>query len=478
MTNNYPPRKPPRRNATQRGYASSGRGSRSSVGERLRDAREARGVDVYRVERDTKIRAKFLTALEEGDFADLPGDVYTRGFLRNYATYLGLNADELEGEWRAESGGAKLEQPQLIGGPKPMRISRGFVFQRSHIAIIGVVIIVAMVGIYFGYQVTRFLSYPTVGVTSPNAATIVVGAGTTSWKLTGTATPGSTVLVAWDSQDPKTTLADASGHWSFDAILHPGKNQFDITAKNLDTNHASKVQSLVIMVEVVTPPPPSPVVAFSSPADAAVMKSGNVTVAGTSDLVTTVTLTPVLLGPPPAAGTTIVPSTPAPEPEPEPTPASSIPGATSLPTPIPTAPPGPGLVSTKAAADGTFTFSVSLVPGTWRLELGGYNTSGKQAVLVYRTIVVPYKGVNVLIQVKGGPAMVYVYKNGLVENQRLREDGWSYTVVEAKSVCVSSPHQASKVYITVNGKAYGSISSLGGTKAYIGSNGIPIKDAC
>ena len=53
--------------------------------ERLYAARERKGVDLYRAERDTKIRARYLAALERGEYGELQGDVYTKGFLRNYA---------------------------------------------------------------------------------------------------------------------------------------------------------------------------------------------------------------------------------------------------------------------------------------------------------------------------------------------------------------------------------------------------------
>jgi hypothetical protein len=78
----------------------SAAGSNVPLPERLKGAREARGVDLFRVERDTRIRIKYLSAMEEGDFSALPGDVYVRGFLRNYASYLGLDPDEAEAEWR------------------------------------------------------------------------------------------------------------------------------------------------------------------------------------------------------------------------------------------------------------------------------------------------------------------------------------------------------------------------------------------
>src|SRR5512134_2413189 len=63
--------------------------------ERLHAARERKGVDLYRAERDTKIRARYLSALERGDYRELPGAVYTKGFLRNYALYLGLDPDDV-----------------------------------------------------------------------------------------------------------------------------------------------------------------------------------------------------------------------------------------------------------------------------------------------------------------------------------------------------------------------------------------------
>src|SRR5512132_4575115 len=72
--------------------------------ERLAAARERKGVDLSRAERDTKIRARYLSALERGDYRQLPGAVYTKGFLRNYALYLGLEPEEILNQWRRERG--------------------------------------------------------------------------------------------------------------------------------------------------------------------------------------------------------------------------------------------------------------------------------------------------------------------------------------------------------------------------------------
>src|SRR4051812_25171894 len=90
-----------------------------SLGETLQAAREQKGVDLHRAERDTKIRAKHLAALETGDYSELPGPVYTRGFLKNYATYLGLDADELVMEWRPEQEAAAPRLPPGNAVPPP-----------------------------------------------------------------------------------------------------------------------------------------------------------------------------------------------------------------------------------------------------------------------------------------------------------------------------------------------------------------------
>lgn len=67
----------------------------STIGERLSEARRGMGVSLADAERAIKVRAKYLEALENDEFAALPGDAYAKGFLRNYADWLGLDAREL-----------------------------------------------------------------------------------------------------------------------------------------------------------------------------------------------------------------------------------------------------------------------------------------------------------------------------------------------------------------------------------------------
>ena len=88
------------------------------IGEVLRSTRSRLDRDVYTVERDTKIRRKYLEALENEDWDVLPGPTYVKGFLRTYATYLGLDADALIDEYRrAVERSPAAEQPYLFSEP-------------------------------------------------------------------------------------------------------------------------------------------------------------------------------------------------------------------------------------------------------------------------------------------------------------------------------------------------------------------------
>jgi len=65
-----------------------------NLGQYLRDTREARGIDLRDAAQQTRISVQYLKALEDEDFSRLPGEVFVKGFLRNYSRF--LNLDEAE----------------------------------------------------------------------------------------------------------------------------------------------------------------------------------------------------------------------------------------------------------------------------------------------------------------------------------------------------------------------------------------------
>ncbi len=67
----------------------------SEIGRMLRTARQERRLSIQQASQEIHIRLRYLEALESGDFANLPGLAYVRGYLQKYASYLALDKDEL-----------------------------------------------------------------------------------------------------------------------------------------------------------------------------------------------------------------------------------------------------------------------------------------------------------------------------------------------------------------------------------------------
>src|SRR6476659_8698478 len=83
----------------------------ASFGEELRREREIRDISLKEIADATKISKRFLEAIERNDHKTLPAPVFTRGFIREYARYLGLNAEEMVNRYNfAAAGDDRIEQ--------------------------------------------------------------------------------------------------------------------------------------------------------------------------------------------------------------------------------------------------------------------------------------------------------------------------------------------------------------------------------
>lgn len=91
------------------------------VGAKLREARRRRKLSLGEVEEATKIRSRFLQAIETEDWDQLPGDTYARAFIRTYGSLLGLDGERLAEEQRRQRGAAKPGEglPRVDPRPRP-----------------------------------------------------------------------------------------------------------------------------------------------------------------------------------------------------------------------------------------------------------------------------------------------------------------------------------------------------------------------
>jgi transcriptional regulator with XRE-family HTH domain len=96
----------------------------ASFGEELRREREIRGISLKEISDATKISKRFLEAIEKNDHRTLPAPVFTRGFVREYARYLGLSAEEIVNRYNfAAAGDDRIEKSthleRLVQPPPP-----------------------------------------------------------------------------------------------------------------------------------------------------------------------------------------------------------------------------------------------------------------------------------------------------------------------------------------------------------------------
>ncbi len=95
-----------------------------SVGTKLREARTRRKLSLAEVEAATKIRGRYLQALENDEWDQLPGDTYARAFIRTYGRFLGLDGERLAEEQRRSRGAARPGERLPRVDPRPRPVSR------------------------------------------------------------------------------------------------------------------------------------------------------------------------------------------------------------------------------------------------------------------------------------------------------------------------------------------------------------------
>jgi cytoskeleton protein RodZ len=126
----------------------------ADIGETLRESRMRRRIDMAEVESATKIRAKYLRALENEEWDLLPGPTFVKSFLRTYAEYLELDARMLVEEYKQRyerTAGGELAPFGGLGGPRrqhqrrPRRRSRSAL---GPVAVVGLGAIVLLVAFY------------------------------------------------------------------------------------------------------------------------------------------------------------------------------------------------------------------------------------------------------------------------------------------------------------------------------------------
>jgi cytoskeletal protein RodZ len=251
----------------------------ATFGENLRREREMRGVTLQEISASTKISVRFLQALENEDFGQVPGGIFTRSFIRAYAKYLGLDEEHVLAEYHlVVPAKSNLDISRIVANnPQPRPGSaRGPVLAILIAALL-------LTGGYLLYRYTRASEEarvstprpapaapaqppaPITGPTAPgsgieSAATPagqttvpgqVAGPGTATWSTPGAVSmgpqapppaipaPESGLVLQVAATERAWIAVDADGKMALQRVLAPGeietlraKDSFDVTTGN------------------------------------------------------------------------------------------------------------------------------------------------------------------------------------------------------------------------------------------------------
>ncbi len=407
-----------------------------SLPDRLAAARERKGVDLFRAERDTKIRSRYLAALERGDYRELPGAVYTKGFLRNYAVYLGLDPEDVLRQWRRERGDQTPTEAVVIPQRMTVATQRTLTFSPSIVVAALMTFGVILFGIYLAVQLLRFAKPPVLTVSNPATAVAEVDESATNFVLAGTSSPGATVTISIPGQSqPRRVVALSDGSWSVSVDLRRGSNQFEIDAVDPETGKPTETpQTVIIKVPYLVIQ--APTLTVNQPQDGATYENGAIPVEGVTSNAQSVAVTANYVGPP--DGTTVAAS-------PEPS-------------------PGAHSVAVVVAGDGSFTTPLELTTGRWSITVTATSPDGKTAALT-RSVTVAYRGVNLVVTISGGDAWLKVWVDGVVDpsissSGKVFSNGKIVTFTGTKSVEVQSGSSGYTLFI-LNGVSIGALGKPG-----------------
>lgn len=280
-----------------------------TAGERLRAAREEKGLTLEDIAAQTRIPQRHLESIETSDWAKLPAPTYTIGFARNYATAVGLDTTEVADQLRGELGGARPTTTAEVFEPADPRrtMPKSLVFG----AIAAVIVII----ILMSWLNRRSLEQPDEGTNNEAAAT--APAATPAPAPQATPAAGQQVTLT-ATNAVWIQVSEKGGPTIFTGTLQPGQTYAvpaTATAPMLKTGMPEALR--VTVGNTVAPalgPPASTVNVSLLPAD--LLKTGQPAAA------------PAAAAPPPTA--------PAPKPH-RPRPAAPAPApAPTTPAPTPT----------------------------------------------------------------------------------------------------------------------------------------------
>jgi len=191
----------------------------TGIGQTLKRRRLSRGLSLADVELATRIRGKYLVAIEADDYLTLPNDVYSRGFVHSYAVFLGLDGAALASAYAGERG-----QQESQRRPTRSVLAGRFILTPRLLTAVGGGLAAVAVAVYLVSQFSVLTAAPQLTIPNPSHDQVLYGSLLT---ISGSVNDGADVYV-----NSSPILVNGNGDFTDSIALEDGVNSIQISAKN------------------------------------------------------------------------------------------------------------------------------------------------------------------------------------------------------------------------------------------------------
>lgn len=215
-----------------------------TLGERLKKIREDRGEDLNSVASHLRIQPKYLTAIESGNYLELPGEVYVRNFLIQYATYLNVSCDTVIHLYEHEGNVFRPQQQRTAqnaleqGKNLPKAFLTPGVLRKAF-----VVMIILGIVVYLGYETQRIIKPPEIVIYYPTDNLRIIERSVT---IRGETEPEALIYI-----NNEEVIPDELGAFEEIVELQEGLNTLVITAKKPRSAEKEVIRTILVEKETI-----------------------------------------------------------------------------------------------------------------------------------------------------------------------------------------------------------------------------------
>lgn len=204
------------------------------MGEKLRTLRKRKRLTLEQAEEETKVRVKYLDALERGAYGELPSNVYTLGFLTKYAEFLGASKEEMIVLYRLERGASNV--PGNIAPEGRIKEKKAYLTPKIIVLFLVGLGVIGFLG-YIFYAVKNFTSPPNLVIQSPSTETVIKQDRV---EVVGKTDEGASLKI-----NDQVVFLDGNGNFRETVKLQTGLNNIELRATNRVKKETVKVVKIL-----------------------------------------------------------------------------------------------------------------------------------------------------------------------------------------------------------------------------------------